>query len=106
MKNILTILFLLVSFTASAQQIKVVQINADWNHQNTRLDLNELKGCAYQFGWLRHQTKSIQNELIAVPVVLIFKDDKLVKKYEAGISLKLNTPFEEIQQEINAIKED
>lgn len=106
MKNILIILSLLFSTTLFAQEVKVIQVNAEWNNSNTRLDLEELTGCTYQFGWLKHQPQSVQNDLIAVPVVLIFKDDILIKKYQAGISLKLKIPFEEIQQEINAIKKD
>jgi len=106
MKSILITLLLLVSTTLTAQEIKVIQINADWNNVNTRLDLDQLEGCNYQFGWLKHQPPNIQNELSSVPVVLIFKGDKLVKKYEANISLKLNTPLDEIQQTIYAIKED
>ena len=106
MKNILIILSLLCSTTLFSQEIKVIQINAEWNNANTRQDLEELTGCTYQFGWLKHQPPSVQNELISVPVVFILKDGIVVKKYQAGISLKLKTPLEEIQQEINAIKED
>ena len=106
MKNILIILSLLFSTTLFAQEVKVIQVNAEWNNSNTRLDLEELTGCIYQFGWLKHQPQAVQNDLTSVPVVLIFKDDILVKKYQAGISLKLKISFEEIQQEINAIKKD
>lgn len=106
MKNILIILSLLFSTTLFAQEIKVIQVNAEWNNANTRLDLENLTGCVYQFGWLKHQPQSVQDELLSVPVVLILKNEVIVKKYQAGISLKLKTPLEEIQQEINAIKED
>lgn len=106
MKNILIILSLLFSTMLFSQEVKVIQINADWNSTNTRTDLEELTGCTYQFGWLKHQSQAIQNELISVPVVLISVDGEIVKKYQAGISLKLKTSLEEIQQEINAIKEN
>jgi len=106
MKKFLTILFLLFSTTLFAQEIKVIQVNAEWNSANTRLDLDQLTGCTYQFGWLKHQSKTIQDELISVPVVFILKNGEIVKKYQAGISLKLKISLEEIQQEINAIKED
>jgi hypothetical protein len=106
MKQILSLLMLMVSTYVGAQEIKVIQINADWNLNNTRLDLDKLEGCSYQFGWLKHQSPTIQSGLSSVPVVLIYKGNKLVKKYEAGISLKLDIPFEDIQQTIYAIKED
>lgn len=106
MKNILIVLSLLCSTTLFSQEIKVVQINADWNSANTRLDLDQLENCTYQFGWLKHQSFKIKNELSSVPVVLIYKGDELIEKYDAGISLKLNIPLSDIQQTINAIKED
>jgi len=106
MKNILIILSLLFSTALFAQDITVIQVNAEWNNTNTRLDLDQLTGCTYQFGWLKHQSKAIQDELLSVPVVFILKDGEIVKKYQAGISLKLKISLEEIQQEINAIKED
>jgi len=106
MKNILIILSLLFSTTLFSQEIKVIQVNAEWNSANTRSDLEQLTGCTYQFGWLKHQPKAIQDELLSVPVVFILKDGEVVKKHQAGISLKLKISLEEIQQEINAIKED
>ena len=106
MKYLLSLLLILVCITAFSQEIKVIQINAEWNHENTIPNLDQLEGCEYQFLWLRHQPINVQNSLSSVPVLLILKEDKLIEKYEAGIRLKLDMPFDKIQQTIYAIKED
>ena len=106
MKQLLFTILMMMSISAFGQNITVLQINAEWNDNNTREDLKNLKGCTYQFGYLEEQSASMKNGLSSVPTVILFKDGKVVKVYKAGVMLTLDTPFDEIQSDINAIKED
>ena len=106
MKKILFIVFCFFSTVLFAQDITVIQINAQWNAINTREDFIHLEGCKYDFTWLETQSKDIQSQIKSVPVLLIYKNNNLVKAYQANIILELDIPFKTVQQEIWAIKEN
>ena len=85
--------------------IVVIQINADWNRSNTRSDLRALRGCDYRFAWLEDQPYELRKTITSVPVVVIYADDRPAYQYVAGISLSLDTPFEEIQNKVYELSE-
>lgn len=87
------------------EKVTVVQINAEWNEHNTRRDLEDLRGCAYKFGWLENQPQAIKESVAAVPVVVIYDGDRPVIQYSADISFRLSTPFEEIQSKVYELKQ-
>jgi hypothetical protein len=97
---------LLLSSLGLAQDVTVVQINAKWNRSNTMDSLRNLSGCEYVFGWLENQPHQIQSTIASVPVVVVYKDNVARQQYTAGITLKLNATFEEIQTLVNFLKEE
>lgn len=86
------------------EQVTVVQINAEWNENHTRRDLEDLRGCNYKFGWLEDQPESIKSSVTAVPVVVIYNGDRPAWQYVADISFRLETPFNEIQNKIYEVQ--
>ena len=83
-------------------EITVLQINAKWNkHHN--IDLKELKGCKVNFGWLEDQPQTLQSQVKTVPVIVVFKNNKPVKQWNADLSFKLNVDLKEIQNVVNAL---
>ena len=52
MKQFITILSLLFAFTASAQDITVIQFNAKWNSHNTNDNIERVKRAQYKFAYL------------------------------------------------------
>jgi hypothetical protein len=106
MKWIVSILALSLSSLALAQDVTVVQINAKWNRSNTMDSLRSLKGCEYVFGWLENQPYQIQSSISSVPVVVVYRNNVAIQQYAAGINLKLNATFEEIQTLVNSLKEE
>ena len=88
-----------------AEEVTVVQINAEWNEIHTRKDLENLRGCEYKFGWLEDQPKGIKESVVAVPVVVIYDGDRPVAQYVAGLSFRLDTPFDEIQSKVYELKD-
>lgn len=87
------------------EDVTVVQINAEWNANHTRRDLEDLRGCNYKFGWLEDQPESIKTSVMAVPVVVIYDGDRPAIQYTADISFRLSTPFEEIQNKVYELKD-
>ena len=82
--------------------VVVLQINAKWNkHHN--IDLKELKGCKVNFGWLEDQPQTLQSQVKTVPVIVVFKNNKPVKQWNADLSFKLNVDLKEIQNVVNTL---
>lgn len=85
---------------ADKPEVTVLQINAKWNRYNTREDLEKLENCEYKFGWLEDQSETMKASIRTVPVVVIYDEGQPAYQYAADISLKLNTPFDTIQEEV------
>tara|TARA_R100000742_G_C4277510_1_gene99452 strand:- start:1760 stop:2071 length:312 start_codon:yes stop_codon:yes gene_type:complete len=103
MKKLILILFLLFSYTSYSQDIRVVQINAKFNQRNT-LYLDNLRGCKYDFGWLEEQNSKLKSQIKSVPVILIEKDGKIIKTYQAGLDFKLAITRDDIQKYVNDLR--
>ena len=88
----------------SNEYCAVVQVNASWNYQN-RLRIEKLKDCFIAEVDLSNKQIGavIQNEwnIKTVPTIIIFKNGKEVKRFEAGISMR----FDE-QQVLSKIKKE
>ena len=103
MKKIITLILILFSTSALTQDYKILHINAKWNKKNTVNLPNKIEGITVDFAILEDQTKSLQEKIQAVPVIILYKENRVVKKWSAGISFKLDINAKEISE---AIKED
>tara|TARA_R100001509_G_scaffold164451_1_gene142045 strand:- start:640 stop:975 length:336 start_codon:yes stop_codon:yes gene_type:complete len=109
MRELILIIFLFFGYeghsqryASNSQKIRVVQINAKWNQQNT-LYLDNLKGCKYEYAWLEEQPSNLKSQIKSVPVILIWLDGKRVKTYQAGLDFKLPITKDNIQEYINEL---
>ena len=103
MRNLIIILFLFFSYTSYSQQIRVVQINAKWNEKNT-LYLEDLRSCKYDYAWLEDQGPKLKSQIKSVPVILIEKDGKIVRTFQAGLDFKLAVTRGDIQDVVYELK--
>jgi hypothetical protein len=105
MKLLIALLF---SVTVYAQEFTVVQINAEWNERNKVELPYKVQGVKVIYGYLSDQTKSLQNQIKVVPIVLLYKDNKPVRQWAADISFKMPLSKDEliaqIKKEINSRK--
>ena len=93
----------------SQDECVVVQINADWNF-SANIDLSKLKNCAIfnanidnpEFG------AAIKDEwnIKSVPTIIMFEYGKEIKRFEAGLSFKLDkdTILKQINNQIDDIQ--
>ena len=105
MKKIITLILILFSTTALTQDYKILYINALWNKENSLSLPNKIEGITVDFAILEDQTKSLQEKIQAVPVVILYKENRVVKKWSADISFKLDINAKEISQAIREDKE-
>lgn len=94
-------LVFLLSFTMYSQ-VEVIQINATWNKQNDVVF--NLKNCKYSYALLEQQPKEVQAKIKSVPTIIILKDGRPVRQYQANLMLRLEIKEEELQEFINQIK--
>ena len=87
------------------EECAVVQVNASWNYKN-RLAIEKLEDCYIAEVDLANRQIGavIQKEwkVKVVPTIIIFKNGKEVKRFEAGVSMKLDEKsiLESIRKEI------
>ena len=101
MKQIFVLIALFVFALGSSQEYTLLHINSSWNYKNDYKDLNKIKGAKIVTALLEEQKASIKQQIKSVPVIFIYRDRSLIGRWDGGISLKIDTPVEEIQAVIN-----
>ena len=104
MKQILVVAALFVFAISNSQEYTILHINSSWNSKNDYKDLYKIKGARIVKALLEDQKPSIRSQIKSVPVMFIYKDNSLIGRYDGGISLKILTPYSEIQDLINSSK--
>lgn len=105
MKTLATLLLILISTFALSQDYKVVQINAKWNDRN-KVDLPyKIEGAKTVYAFLENQNESLKKQIQAVPIIILFKDNKPLRQWSADLSFKLNINIEEIKDAIRKDKQ-
>ena len=103
MKNILTILLIAFSLTASSQ-IVVTHFNAEWNDPNKVSYIGKLTDCDIVYVDIAKSPKlQKKHEIIIVPTVVIFKDGEEVKRFQADISFSMKATRKEMQEAIDEL---
>ena len=105
MKNIILILSLLLSFTAFSQEVTVVHFNYEWNSGNKYKGLDDLKNAKVQYAYIENQSKNLQGSIKSVPTIIIYKGQKAVARFEAGLSMNIAVSLENIQKIVDRYKD-
>ena len=93
----------------SQDECVVVQVNADWN-MSANMDLSKLKNCAIFNASIDDPNygATIASEwgVKSVPTIIMFEYGKEIKRFEAGLSFKLDkdTILKQINNEIDEIQ--
>ena len=97
MKKIFVLIALFVYAIGSSQEYTVLHINSSWNYRNDYKDLNKIQGAKIVRALLEEQKASIKSQIKSVPVIFLYRGRNLVGRWDAGISLSIKVPVEEIQ---------
>tara|TARA_R100001463_G_scaffold6764_8_gene21962 strand:+ start:401 stop:748 length:348 start_codon:yes stop_codon:yes gene_type:complete len=105
---LILIIGLLSSFSMLQSEIRLLQINAQWNRKNDiNLDYlpafyNNVK-IKKDFALLESQTPDIKKSIKAVPVIILLVDGKQKYQWTADLSFKLNITKDEVQNALNKL---
>ena len=98
MKKIFVLIALFVFAIGNTQDYTVLHINSSWNFKNDYKHLDKIKGVKIVRALLEEQKQSIRDQIKSVPVIFLYRDRNLIGRWDAGISLSIKVPVEEIQQ--------
>ena len=104
MKNIILILSLFISSFAFSQDVTVVHFNYQWNSHNGFKKLDNLKSAKVQYTYVENQGKKLRESIKSVPTIIIYKGDRPVARFEAGLSMKIEIEFDKLQEIVNKYK--
>ena len=103
MKKLILIAGLLFGLNATAQQINLVQINADWNSKNN-IDFTEVAGIPVKYARLEDQPPHFAATIKSVPTLMLYVDGRLSYSWQAGIDLKCPATQENVAEVIEKFK--
>ena len=112
MKILLAILIALATFASDTklediiknwgEGIAVVHYNAEFNKNNSVENLGKLTDTRIFNAWIDEypELKKV-GRIKSVPTIVIYKDGEEIRRWEAGISMKLDISFRDIQTQID-----
>jgi uncharacterized protein with ParB-like and HNH nuclease domain len=98
MKKFITTLLLLFALSTYSQDISVVHFNYKWNQKNDYTKLQSIKRANVSKAFVEDQSADLQNSIKSVPTIIIFRNGKPIARLEAGLSMKIETKLEDIQE--------
>ena len=98
------ILALLISCFSYGQDITTVHFNYKWNQSNAFKGLDKLKSTKVQYAFVEEQSDVLKKSIKSVPTIVIYKENRHVAKFEAGLSLKISVPLDSLQAIIDRHK--
>lgn len=84
-------------------QVRVTHFNSDWNVENN-FDISKLKECDTDYVVICHNEElQEQHNIKSVPTIIVFEDEKEIKRYEANIMMELTCSRKDIQSVIDSV---
>lgn len=95
---------MLFSCSAYAQEVAIVHINAEFNKSNDWYGLKSVSGTKVFSGYLESNAAIKEKyNITKVPTLVLYSDGKEIKRWEAGLDMKLHVKVNEVQHEIDAL---
>ena len=103
MKKLILIAGLFFGLNATAQQIDLVQINADWNKKND-LNFETVDGIQIKYARLEDQPPHFAATIKSVPTLILYVDGRLTYSWQAGLDLKCPATQQDVAAVIRRFK--
>lgn len=105
MRKILLLIALLSFQYAKSQSVTVVHINAEFNSTNDWDEIKNIEGAKLMNGYI-DKKPAIKDayDIRYVPTIIVFSNGKEVKRWEAGLDMKLHVRLEDVQYIVDTYK--
>jgi hypothetical protein len=82
--------------------VALVQVNTEWNKQNEYKMPQMPKNIKYIYIDLEKNPKLKEHlKIKSLPTIIVYKEGKETKRWEAGLQMKITAPFAEILKALN-----
>ena len=95
------LLALLFTTFSYSQDLSLVHFNYEWNTHNQYRNLDRLKGVKVKYAFVEQQSDALRSSIKATPTLILYKDNRPVAKFEAGLRMRIEETLEEIQEVID-----
>jgi len=103
MKKILTLIAILFCTAMYSQDYVLLEINSEWNWSN-KAKIDKIHSITHKVAYLEQQTLSFKKKVKSVPLVILYKDGKPIKRWQADLSFKLIITKEQVLKAIETEK--
>ena len=112
MKPVILFILLIFTFNTSnkntpkswGEGLAVVQYNADFNKSNSLKSLQKLSDARISNAWIdKNPELKTESRIKSVPTIILYNDGEEVRRWEAGIMMKLDITHHEIQEYIDEL---
>lgn len=108
MKSVLLAITILFSFNGEdlswEKGISVVQYNAEFNKANSIKNLKRISDANVIEAWIDKEPElKKQSSIRSVPTIIIYKDGKEMRRWEAGIMMQLDITYHDVQHEVDEL---
>ena len=84
--------------------VVIVHYNAEFNANNNYVDVARVKDCKVFTAWIDKEPQLKQEQGIrSVPTIILYNNGKEFKRWEAGLKMKLDMHYSELQQEVDKL---
>ena len=106
MKSILLAIAVIISFAANkgpwGNGVVVVQYNAEFNKANSVKNLQRISDAKIFNAWIDKDPELKKTGAIrSVPTIVLYKDNKEIRRWEAGIMMQLDITHHEVQKYVD-----
>lgn len=107
----LATILLLIPSTANTKEeniqvkgVVIVHYNAEFNSTNNYTDVARVKDCKVFTAWIDKEPELKQDQGIrSVPTIILYNNGKEFKRWEAGLKMKLDMHYSELQEEVDKL---
>ena len=108
MKSILLAIAVMISFAANkgpwGNGVVVVQYNAEFNKANSVKNLQRISDAKILNAWIDKDPELKETGAIrSVPSIILYNDNKEIRRWEAGIMMKLDITHHEVQKYVDEL---
>ena len=98
----------MISFAANkgpwGNGVAVVQYNMEFNKANSVKNLQRISDARIFNAWIdKHPELKEAGAIRSVPTIVIYKDSKEIRRWEAGIMMELDITYREVQKEVDQL---
>lgn len=94
-----------VALQRPTHPVSVMQINAQWNEENS-LPLDSLQRCNVYNEWIEDHPKTVRENLPTIPIVVVYWEGEEVATFSGNVTLRQPVTLDSLRNLIDSLYEE